>query len=293
MLCDTLIASTSLRIGYGRDYIDFQRKLVHAQKFVLGPDYAAAADGLVDNFPELEKIAPFIRIPFPLTWIEFAHGDRPQFITAPMSIPQIQGLPSRVGFLCEAKDPQHLGRFQATLHWTMRGPVYDFPPESSSMLAIDFDTEEPRPNLENYIETNVASYGINLALAIVNSGNTEAHNKISRQDWAGEIRYLMAVLGLFNARNVTETESVNLVKKNKIRLKKKELPLCEHTILKIRARHRPSLLGKPGAGTAQDVRSHFVMGHWKQRTSGLFWWNPHRRGSRTRGEVTHTYELTE
>jgi hypothetical protein len=68
-----------------------QRKIGAAQKFSLAPDFALAADGLVDNFRELEKIAPFCRLPYPLCWFEFAHADRAHWRDAPLHYPGLQG----------------------------------------------------------------------------------------------------------------------------------------------------------------------------------------------------------
>ena len=71
MLADELAACVYLpRAHPGIDKI--QQKIAAAQKFNLAADFALAADGLTDNFPELTKIAPFCRIPYPLCWF----GDR-------------------------------------------------------------------------------------------------------------------------------------------------------------------------------------------------------------------------
>jgi hypothetical protein len=37
-----------------------KKKIIAAQKFNLATDFALAADGITDNFQELEKIAPLV-----------------------------------------------------------------------------------------------------------------------------------------------------------------------------------------------------------------------------------------
>jgi hypothetical protein len=114
--------------------------------------------------------------------------------------------------------------------------------------------------------------------------------RLAHSDWGGEKRYLIAALGLLNARNVAEVEHVDKTKQNRKRRNRGQHELCSHTMLKIRAIHKRSFLGKKGSGSGEDVRKHFVSGHWKTRRTGLFWWNPHWRGHGD-GTVTHDYEL--
>src|SRR5262245_27211714 len=101
MLADELINNRYLPQQYaGLDKI--QDKIAPAQKFCLATDFALAADGLVDNFHELEKVAPYCRLPYPLCWFEFAQADRKHWMDAPLHYPGLQGAPHRVGYLCEA-----------------------------------------------------------------------------------------------------------------------------------------------------------------------------------------------
>jgi hypothetical protein len=100
------------------------------------------------------------------------------------------------------------------------------------------------------------------------------------------------MLGMLNARNVMETETIDKTEHNRKRAKHGQPPLSSHTVLKIRAMHRRSFLGRRGDGTTTDIRRHFVSGHWKTRRTGLFWWNPFWRGKAEHGVVTHDYEVT-
>jgi len=78
MLCDDITNDTYFQGLYDGLPLVVQ-KIAHAQKFVLTPEFCLAADGLVENVPELDKVVPMCRIPYPLTWIEFLHDDRPHW----------------------------------------------------------------------------------------------------------------------------------------------------------------------------------------------------------------------
>ena len=101
---------------------------------------------------------------------------------------------------------------------------------------------------------------------------------------------MLAVLGLLNTRNVTEVEHVDYTRLNRKRVQNKKYPLSNHKVLKIRLEHKRSLTGS-GTGTSAEIRSHFVMGHFKTRKTGVFWWGPHMRGRLEHGFVSKDYQL--
>lgn len=315
MLCDEILADE----GLPRLYPGFektQQMLRGARKFVLAPDFTAAADGLVNNRPELERIAPFCRLPFPVCWFELAQADRPQFLAAPMHFEGHQTRPKRVGFLTIAEKENELWRWNTVLMWSLiinsRGPTFhesfgyvqgSTTPNNASQIVIRFDTKDgikdadetgmidSSLSLAKYIELGIAPFCPPwMKEALLNNKHSD-FSKLMQADWGGEIRYLFAMLGLFNARNVMEVQTVDKTEHNRKRAKHGDPPLCSHTLLKIRAMHRRSFIGSRGKGTSADIRKHFVVGHWKARRTGLFWWNPHWRGTDAEGIVTHDYEV--
>jgi hypothetical protein len=191
-----------------------------------------------------------------------------------MHYPGLQGEPVRVGFLCEAKD-QSLARWETYLCFSLKdAPYVGFSKNNSSMITVLFDTEKPRPELADFIsEFNWAPW-----ISIVPEDLLEDFASLSRSDWAGEIRYLIAVLGMLNAKNVAYQEKSNYTRLNKARAKNEKAPLFEHTVLKVRAQHRPSLVGSSDSNVHKEIRAHFVRGHFKTRRGGVFWWGPHMRG---------------
>lgn len=284
MLCDELISDEFLRREY-RGFDVVQRQIAAAQKFILAPDFALAADGLCDNYLELERIAPFCRLPYPVCWFEFAQADRVHWRNAPLHYPGLQSSPARVGFLTEAVD-ENLAAWRTTLCWSLKNPKQHS--LNASPVVVYFDTAKTMGGgkLGDLIHFDLGPFDCGIPEDLVE----EFFGKLSRSDWAGEVRYLFALLGLLNARNVAETEAVSYGRLNRSRAKLKKPPLSTHTLLKIRSVHRKSLTGR-GSGTSAETRAHFVRGHFKKRHSGIFFWRPHLRGSLEHGYVGKDYEV--
>ena len=111
------------------------------------------------------------------------------------------------------------------------------------------------------------------------------------EDWGGEIRFMVAMLGLLNTRNVAQSEYVDKMAHNVKRIKQKKPPLFSHTILKIRPQLLNRYSGDGGSGVHRDLKLHFVRGHFKQRKTGLFYWSWHARGSEKHGVIEKDYEV--
>jgi hypothetical protein len=102
---------------------------------------------------------------------------------------------------------------------------------------------------------------------------------IARQDWAGEVQYIEAVLAMMNARNVSENKPVDNARYNKKRIKQGKTTLFDHHVITISMRQKQRMAPRdPSEGEHAEVRRHFVRGHWKVRSSGIFFWRPFIRG---------------
>jgi len=147
VLCDDLIADKMLPALY--DGLDKAlAKIAKPQKFVLSREFMLAADGLVDNIEELTKIAPYCRTPFPLTWIEWAHNDRPHCDTEgphkarPIDRTRHQRQPHRIGILLEQQQDR-ASLWLTSLFWSLTDcPPDSRSPHSASIVAIQFDAEK-------------------------------------------------------------------------------------------------------------------------------------------------------
>jgi hypothetical protein len=287
VLADDIAADPFLRAVFpGFDKI--QKQVLAAQKFNLAADFAGAADGLTDNIPELMRIAPFCRVPYHLCWFEVAQQDRRHWVTAPTHFPTEQYAPARIGFLAEATNKE-LSAWRVYLMWSLKD-IGKFGQFNMSALAVHWDMTKPMNKLEDPISFDWSPIDHTMHLQYTDA---EKHmHDLIRSDWAGEIRFFYAILGLLNARNVAETERVEYSRLNKHRAKSKKFPLSTHTLLKIRTAHRRSLIGSGNAGPA-EIRAHFVRGHFKARRTGLFFWGPHMRGKLEHGYVAKDYQITD
>ncbi len=115
---------------------------------------------------------------------------------------------------------------------------------------------------------------------------------LARSDWAGEAGYLLAVIGLLNARNAIETEAVSIAKLNKARQKRGDPPIMQHHLLKIAPRQEQRVARESHTGSGITMRGHFVSGHWKIRKTGIYFWRPFPRGDFKKGKVTKDYLVT-
>lgn len=119
----------------------------------------------------------------------------------------------------------------------------------------------------------------------------ELIHQLARSDWAGEVAYLLAVIGLMNARNASETVRSDYRKLNRARTKRGEPPLFEHHLLKIHDRQQRRVGDYSSHSKHAPMRGHFVSGHWKVRKTGIYFWKPFKRGDFSRGSISKDYQL--
>jgi hypothetical protein len=326
MLCDDLIANGAP--GSGCNISCLLPALRTAQKFTLSPECAAVAEALANDYSGLVRAFEHCRLPFPSTWIEVVHSDRPLFFNSRMQAPDYQVIPRRVGYLLTSTRDD-LSAWKAHLFWsTDRGcgcpglamqfdminecdnattvmAIKDMPRLSST---IDWNNIDSHPGwtrakesvqlaMVNHTRPLMPDYGFPVPTMDFPPHRImeycEAVMDLSRSDWAGEPAYLLAVIGLLNARNAVETETVDYSRLNKARTKRGKLPLFEHKVLKIAHRQIKRVYGEAGSrGDYTPMRGHFVRGHFKTRKTGIYFWHPHARGSFERGAIIKDYELT-
>lgn len=328
MLCDELIAGGAPLSGC--NIACLIPALRNAQKFVLGSEFAAVAESLSLDYSGLTRVFDRCRLPFAQTWIEVTANDRPGFMASGIQAPGYQVAPKRVGFLLTAARTD-LSAWTAHLFWSnptgcsaaaiaMGFDMTDtfghasLPPSSET-------NDETTARIRTAIVPNVAAhpgwksasesvrqmmvdhtnpcppaYGWPLPLGLPVKKYDEFYSivaQLARSDWAGEAAYLLATIGLLNARNAVELETVDYSKLNRSRVKAGKPPLMTHKVLKIARRQQQRVYGDgEGRGDHAPMRGHFVRGHFKARRSGIFFWNPHARGDFHRGRIEKDYELT-
>lgn len=93
-------------------------------------------------------------------------------------------------------------------------------------------------------------------------------------------------LAVLNCVNVT-TETIESPKAlNGKRSKSGRVPIYSYKVLVLRGKRKESI---PGGGTHESPRVHLRRGHFKNRKTGQFWWQPCAVGDRKRGVVMKSY----
>jgi hypothetical protein len=325
MLCDDIIADGAP--GCGCDISCLLPTIKDAQKFTLGPEFAAAAEALSEDYTGLVRVFDRCRLPFGTMWIEVAQADRPAFMKAGIHAEQFQVRPKRVGYLLTSTR-KDLSAWKAHLFWSTNLGC------SAAALAMRFDMTQSMNNIDRlptaeeykqekakyrvvnpntpphpgwhhanatvklamlqHTDPIVPDYGIiSLPDNVTEKQVEEFYDivfELARADWAGEPAYLLAVIGLLNARNAVETQTVDYRKLNRARVKRGAAPLFEHKILKIAHRQMHRVYGDIGScGNYAPMRAHMVRGHFKARRSGIFFWSPHVRGDFAHGRIEKEY----
>lgn len=111
------------------------------------------------------------------------------------------------------------------------------------------------------------------------------------------IIYLLSVL---SCKNVVTKEILPPEKVNKKRLKNGKLPLYSYHVLNVDLSHgRKKIIGGSEKSDSHQ-RIHFQRGHFKQyaeqnklfgKHTGLYWWQPHLRGTNKDGFVDKDYNI--
>jgi hypothetical protein len=323
MLIDDLLSADVISNLDAEGARRFKRRLREAIKFELAADFSAAAEGLADNFTNLAKAIPFCKVPFKSCWFEVAQMHRPRFNAAGIHLPGIQSRPKRVGFLVDTLDDT-MSSFRAHQFWSF--PEKTRPPNISE-IAMGFHPDKmdedikwardnnPRKVGKFQIEVNPswlkadpiskARLGsiihpespdfITSWFHAFQDGRPELAKtayEINITDWSGEAVFLLAVIGMLNARNFHERAKVDVSKLNKRRSKYGEELLQEYYVLKVQSRIKERIRSvNIAAQEFKDLRHHIVIGHWKMRKTGIFYWHPHWRGDPRLGEVRKGYKL--
>jgi hypothetical protein len=328
MLCDEIM--TDGTPGYECDISCMLPTLDAAQKFTLSPEFATVAEALSNDYTGLVRVFDRCRLPYAMTWIEVAQADRPRFMQAGMHAEAFQVRPKRVGFLCTATR-NDLSAWTTHLFWStdlgcscaplaMRFDMIhalsnyrslptaeDYAKAKAEFIVVNPDMP-PHPGWEHadnsvklmmlhHTDPVFPNYGVPSPPVDFTTTQIDEFYKIlgelGRADWAGEPAYLLAVIGLLNARNAVETADVDQHKLNRARTKRGKLPLFSHKVLKIAHRQQHRAYGNgEGRDDHQTLRGHFVRGHFKARASGVYFWHPHKRGDFSRGHIKKDYELT-
>lgn len=113
-------------------------------------------------------------------------------------------------------------------------------------------------------------------------------------DVQDEMGHLFATLILMNSKNGVElTKSEPPEKLNQARSKQGKSKLLPYSTVCIKLTNSQQRAVDEGRITRAEARRHPVRGHFKVRTSGVFWWSETWRGSAARGTVQRRVHVVE
>lgn len=110
----------------------------------------------------------------------------------------------------------------------------------------------------------------------------------------GDNFLLRAILAMMNSKKNMQYEDVEYDPAfMRSRQKKGRSEWLSHSVIKFGfSDHQKARMRAAGMNEAQ-IRAHFRRGHWKNRKTGVFWWNPHFAGSLDFGMVDSDYEVND
>lgn len=113
-------------------------------------------------------------------------------------------------------------------------------------------------------------------------------------DVQDEMGHLFATLILMNAKNSVELTKVEAPEKlNKARRKQGKGELLPYSTVDIKLSKSQERAVAEGRITRAEARRHPVRGHFKVRSTGVFWWNESWRGNALRGTVERRAHMVE
>lgn len=293
------------------------------ERYVLDNEVAGAALAVAETRDtSLEKLIPHIRVPHRKLWIEFdERGRHDVAAVAGTYFPHDYSFfPKFTAVMIEA---QPCGR---------RG-IMEFcylDPESAAKLynvAFEFNLDDPDYNLSGlkdlgryalplqlhplgksiagkeirtYMEYLRAHQGMRCrGRQTVAQTMREMYDRIRNiQDIVGEIRFVIAILGMISMRNGIKTEIAALeptkgAGSGSLGRRIETQNATEPRMLKMTMSlsHKPERHGSKGGSVQSAAGRHWVCGHFKVRKTGIYWWSPHRRGDSAK-DLTETPRQT-
>jgi hypothetical protein len=101
-------------------------------------------------------------------------------------------------------------------------------------------------------------------------------------DTVGEGPFMEAVLALMNSRNAVESAPADLTRLNRKRVQLGRAPFLSHYVTDLSLSLSEARRGLAHGLSREQARGHKVRGHFKIRSTGVYWWHDFERGDRSR-----------
>lgn len=321
MLVDDVRAGRLIRAAIGDEMHEkLCRDLESAQRFNLAEDFAEAATQISNtNMAAFKNAITACRAPFPRCWIEVAQVHRRNFTRDSSDVP-MSGDVTRAGILIDQVSPDGLayklhlffmGKGNAAI--SMVSTLVDLRDEDNEAKRQRCLTVGEREKVRAILSDKYSGDNLEAALEIETmthmTGNYYTNDCVGRMidsfgsekvreimsveqsNWDGELMFWLSALALLNTRNVGRSETVDVSKVNKGRIKRGVLPLLGYENCRIDQGRKSGRSADNDNGKQGGKRAHFVRGHFKLRKTGVFWWRPAMRGNVSLGMKAKIYQV--
>lgn len=305
-------------VRHGDPFVRLKKRIAEAEVFVLDPDATAMAASVALSRPSsiLAALA-FARLPFKSVWIEFENdalrramadlgspnlqapatmsriirsgflltGDGDGFDVeyvhsdeVPDGRRMIEAAPLKARFSLGERAPERLPRMAGGVP-SAKGKVR----EHLKLISQDPGEAQAHEELESrfdYVQHPDLG-GVHVSMVrLMGEDRVEAIiERQAREAWRLFSLQILPALILLNCRNAVATRDVPVSPKlNKQRAAKGKPPLVRHRVVGISLTKAKTRMAAAGTAAAQALRAALVMGHFKVRKTGIFWWHPHVRG---------------
>jgi len=306
-------------------WTEFGKMLRNTPRFNLDRDAVHMVHVISASSPSRFATALNVcRMPFPMVWVEFNFKDRSAWL-AEASAQGIKTVhvesalpPEKIGFLLKQLDTEgrdimvhpawvHTDGTASFCLLALRiNTSPDFQRQMSPERVLLFkekmkeekwanrpDEVETAMDLDNRITEIIPDYVQGMWQGYLKTFSQEVCKRfvdMAHGDLLSEWRFVLALLTMLNSRNIFDiAPAQDLTKLNKSRGRTGKPPLLvTRTVHLSMSKVQKNRLE---AGGSRNVMAHLVKGHFKIRSTGLFWWTPHVRGNIGTAPITPTYDV--
>lgn len=283
-----------------------------AQRFEFSPDIADACFTLgATKISSIVDALPMCALPFEKVWIEFSGADLSEGHTDPS-----RGFPTveRYGALLSSMDRSNR-KFSAALVWKHRDQEFihvstlgylvnwadgwsltDMSDKTEARLLkedrdfVNLPPAEQQAQMK-FAETIVVAVPPYCAQFVekYRKENPKGIQKIMEEherSIIGDIKLIVAMICMLNSKNCVSLERRYGQRKEVAKIDGKNVKSkLSYSHVTISLSRRDAEAAAEAAASQQDIRRHVVRGHFKLRSSGVYWWRPFFRGRSANGEV--------
>lgn len=272
------------------DGIDWTLTMIkEAEKFYLPCDFPKQYGFSTD-------MVEGARLPYPLTVLEYEATVNPDLIKADQSAAS-----KRIVLLREEEtedDEEPEGFFINTAYWLDDMRMWELYP---SGVWMPYDPEvTPIPEDEgkgwDVMGTSMHRYLPELYALQEEEWRRQglSDDQIAwsvKNDLSDEIRAALVFLAFLSCRNVHGVDLEPTARHRKKARKRAKLPPYKYHVLNVFLEQPEVSAREHQGGTHQSPRLHRVMGHFKVRKTGRFWWGSYIRGRANKGVVDKDYRV--